>query len=80
MYNVLENFLANPYADTFEQIRHNSYLLCRVFRENKDLAVEFFGCDEWRLILKEIDDLDSGELNFIADLEAKYKENLSKQS
>lgn len=80
MYNVLENFLVNPCADTFEQIRHNSYLLSRVFRERKDLATEFFDYDEWLLILKEVDDLDNNEIDFIADFEAKYEENLSKQS
>ena len=80
MYNVLENFLVNPCADTFEQIRHNSYLLSRVFREKRDLATKFFGYDEWLLILKEIDDLNDSEIDFIADFEAKYKENLPKQS
>ena len=80
MYNVLENFFVNPCADTFEQIRHNSYLLSRVFREKRDLAAEFFGYDEWLLILKEVDDLDNNEIDFIANFETKYKENLSKQS
>ena len=53
MYNVLENFLANPCADTFEQIRHNSYLLVSVFRADENLAKKFFGFAEWFLVLKE---------------------------
>lgn len=61
MYNVLEHFFANPCTDTFEPIRRNSYLLTKVFREDEDLAKEFFGRNEWSLIDKEATDLDIKE-------------------
>ena len=67
MYNVVENFLANPCADTFEKIRHNSYLLAKVFREDEDLAKEFFGYDEWSMIDKETTDLDVREQSIVKD-------------
>ena len=61
MYNVLENFWANPCADTFEKIRYNSCLLTKVFREEKDIAKAFFGFAEWFLIKKETANLDAKE-------------------
>ena len=70
MYNMLENFLANPWPETFEQIRHNSYFLAKIFRENEDLAKKFFGLEEWDLIEKEIKNLDNREKDLIRTFKA----------
>lgn len=66
MYNVLRNFLANPWPETFKPIRNNVYLLTRVFREDEDLAKEYFGLAEWSLI--ETADLDRRELEIVKNI------------
>lgn len=80
MYSVVKNFLANPWPETFKPIRNNVYLLTRVFREDEDLAKEYFGLAEWSLIEKEVTDLDIREKEFVKNrisdcIEAAKKED-----
>ena len=65
MYNVVENFLANPCKDTFKPIQGNCYLLLKVFRGDENLAKEFFGVEDWRLINDEATDLEIREQAFV---------------
>lgn len=76
MYNVIENFLANPCDETFKPIRHNKYLLAKVFRKDEDLAKEFFSLDEWSMMDKEVTDLDIREQAIVKDcLKATTQKN-----
>ena len=72
MYNVVENFLANPCEDTFKQIQGNRHLLLKVFREDEDLAKEFFGIADWRLINDKATDLDIREMVYVRHAIAFY--------
>ena len=51
MYNVVENFLANPCRETFGKIRNNPYLLKRTFELDYELAKEFFVFKDWLILL-----------------------------
>ena len=72
MYNVIEKFLENPCEKTFSSIRNNNYLLLKLFREDEDLAKEFFGQDEWSLI--ETADLDKREQEIVKKALNKQEE------
>ena len=67
MHNVIEDFLANPCAETFKPIKSNSYLLAKIFRLDEELAKEFFGFAEWFLIKKKTTNLDIKEKVVVQD-------------
>lgn len=72
MYNVVENFLANPCEDTFKPIQGNCHLLLKTFREDEDLAKKFFDLEDWRLINNEATDLEIREIAFVRHAIAFY--------